>query len=93
MPIRARRAFVSRTKTREIPVRTPELLDDVPRVPDVKPAVTSLPKPPASTAVGEDRIRELAYYKWEAAGCPPGDGVSFWLEAETELMNVAQTED
>lgn len=30
-------------------------------------------------------IRELAYLKWEAAGRPPGDGVNFWVEAETEV--------
>ncbi len=30
-------------------------------------------------------IRELAYYKWEAAGFPPGDGFDFWLEAEQEI--------
>jgi hypothetical protein len=33
----------------------------------------------------EDRIRELAYLKWEAAGYPNGDGVDFWLQAEEEL--------
>lgn len=31
------------------------------------------------------RIRELAHHKWEAAGCPPGDGFDFWLEAEREI--------
>lgn len=30
-------------------------------------------------------IRELAYYKWEAAGFPPGDGFDFWLEAERQI--------
>ncbi|QVL30001.1 DUF2934 domain-containing protein [Telmatocola sphagniphila] len=29
-------------------------------------------------------IRLCAYHKWEAAGKPTGDGVSFWLEAEQE---------
>lgn len=33
----------------------------------------------------QDAIRELAYSKWEQAGCPPGDGIWFWLEAEREL--------
>ena len=33
----------------------------------------------------EQAIRELAYSKWEEAGYPAGDGVNFWLEAETEL--------
>jgi len=31
-----------------------------------------------------EQIRETAYYKWQAAGCPCGDGVDFWLEAEAE---------
>lgn len=30
-------------------------------------------------------VRELAYFKWEAAGFPEGDGFDFWLEAEREL--------
>jgi hypothetical protein len=31
-----------------------------------------------------EKIREAAYYKWEAAGSPCGDGVEFWLAAEVE---------
>lgn len=34
--------------------------------------------------LNEEKIRDLAYQKWLAAGCPPGDGVRFWLEAECE---------
>lgn len=34
----------------------------------------------------EEEIRELAYSKWEAAGCPSGDGFDFWLEAELEVI-------
>ena len=33
----------------------------------------------------EDVIREMAYAKWEHSGCPSGDGVNFWLEAEQEF--------
>jgi hypothetical protein len=33
----------------------------------------------------EEDIRLRAYFKWEAAGSPIGDGVFFWLEAEKEL--------
>ena len=36
----------------------------------------------------EEKIRELAYLKWERAGYPPGDGVNFWLEAEAELSDT-----
>ncbi len=31
-------------------------------------------------AIDPDRIREAAYSKWEAAGCPCCDGVEFWLD-------------
>ena len=34
----------------------------------------------------EDQIRPLAYLKWQEAGCPIGDGVEFWLAAETEIL-------
>ena len=34
----------------------------------------------------EEEIRELAYAKWEAAGCPSGDGFDFWLEAENQVL-------
>jgi hypothetical protein len=36
-------------------------------------------------AVSEADIRLRAYYRWEDAGRPAGDGVVFWLEAEREL--------
>jgi hypothetical protein len=32
----------------------------------------------------DEKIRHLAYVKWEAAGKPLGDGLCFWLEAERE---------
>lgn len=34
----------------------------------------------------EEEIRDLAYQKWEDAGCPSGDGFDFWIEAEREVM-------
>ena len=33
----------------------------------------------------EEAIRALAHNKWEAARCPAGDGLDFWLEAEREV--------
>jgi len=33
----------------------------------------------------DEAIRVLAYQKWEAAGCPEGDGTEFWLDAEQEV--------
>lgn len=32
------------------------------------------------------QIRELAYQKWENAGCPEGRAEEFWLEAEREIF-------
>ena len=37
--------------------------------------------------VSAEAIRENAYSKWQAAGCPSGNDIGFWLEAETELRN------
>ncbi len=37
------------------------------------------------TDAHQEAIRLLAHEKWEAAGCPAGDGVDFWLEAEREV--------
>lgn len=36
----------------------------------------------------DESIRTLAYHNWEEAGCPAGDGVDFWLEAEREINMV-----
>ena len=34
----------------------------------------------------EEAIRSLAHNKWIVAGCPEGDGVDHWLEAEQEVL-------
>ena len=38
----------------------------------------------------DNAIRLAAYFKWERAGCPCGDGVQFWLEAEREICGDAE---
>jgi hypothetical protein len=43
------------------------------------------PSNPQFTDAHQEAIRLLAHGKWEAAGCPAGDGVDFWLEAEREV--------
>jgi hypothetical protein len=48
--------------------------------------VSTATLPVANGTHGEDEIRNLAYQKWQEAGCPDGDGVYFWLEAEAELQ-------
>ena len=44
----------------------------------------------------EIRVRELAYQKWEKAGCPfttEEERNSFWFEAEQEILNSDMEED
>ncbi len=36
---------------------------------------------------GEEVVRARAHSKWEAAGCPAGGGIEFWLEAEREVSS------
>lgn len=42
-------------------------------------------QPCSSVGASCAKIREAAYHRWQAAGCPSGDGVQFWLQAEAEL--------
>ena len=46
------------------------------------------------TTPPEEIVRIGAYFRWDAAGRPGGDGVRFWLEAEQELIGggVPKTE-
>ena len=32
--------------------------------------------------ISVESIRNKAYFLWEEAGCPEGDGVNFWIAAE-----------
>lgn len=39
-------------------------------------------------AVAEARaIEKIAYHKWLAAGCPQGEALCFWLNAEREWQD------
>jgi DUF2934 family protein len=49
-------------------------------------AVVSGDKEHKIRLVSAEDIRLRAYRKWESAGKPTGDGISFWLEAEQELV-------
>jgi hypothetical protein len=64
--------------------RTALLATQPPFAPVVAPSVPDA-HPALDPSRLEDAIRTRAYHLWEAAGRPPGDGVSFWLEAEREL--------
>ena len=59
--------------------------------PTVLPAETPIPPEydPHTRVVEKDalaHIRDAAYFKWEAAGYPCGDGQDFWLDAEREFL-------
>lgn len=54
---------------------------------DVQPSMPTTAAADGSTADSAEKIRESAYYKWEAAGCPCSDGVEFWLQADSEMSS------
>ena len=35
----------------------------------------------------KQQIREMAYAKWRAAGCPENDARKYWREAELDVPN------
>jgi len=41
----------------------------------------------------EDRIRELAYRLWLAAGCPQGRALDHWLAAEKAEAEAAEIDE
>lgn len=57
----------------------------VPAKPDVNEEAAKGIGPQKLQAVSDDEVRQLAYAKWQAAGCPECDGIEFWLEAERDL--------
>src|SRR5207245_1046981 len=84
-----------KNKKRSKPMqRLPERqLEDTSMLAPKKPAASrkqSTPKQPMSERQievvdsHEDKIRQLAYHKWQEAGCPSSDGMEFWLAAEEE---------
>jgi Protein of unknown function (DUF2934) len=43
--------------------------------------------------LAEERIRELAYYLWEKAGCPDGQADAFWHAAKAEIATEEASYD
>lgn len=41
----------------------------------------------------DDRVRQLAYMLWEAAGRPEGEDARFWREAEQQLKAEAPSDE
>jgi hypothetical protein len=72
-------AFKSKDKIDWVEEETQFL--DFPTKGDDVPVTIEYNLPP----LAEEDIRQLAYFKWEQAGRPEGDGKDFWLAAEREL--------
>jgi len=43
--------------------------------------------------IARKKIREMAYIKWQEAGYPEGDELSFWREAELEWIQYYYVPD
>jgi hypothetical protein len=41
----------------------------------------------------KERIKNLAYYKWQESGCPTGQDKNFWIEAENEVIGQHNVRD
>ena len=54
----------------------------------VSTKVGANPADDGTKEVSEEKLRLLAYLKWEAAGKPAGDGGCYWLDAERELRQM-----
>jgi hypothetical protein len=52
------------------------------------PAAVSGNPTPNGKPYSDEAVRVRAYQKWEAAGKPCGDGLSYWLEAEQEMLQA-----
>jgi hypothetical protein len=47
---------------------------------------------PSHDPATETRIRELAYFLWVDAGCPPNNDHAYWYAAEKTVLTVAPAE-
>jgi hypothetical protein len=55
------------------------------RTTPVQAAAAPLPPSAKNGVPDPEAVRARAYFLWEQAGYPEGDGVEFWLLAEQEL--------
>jgi hypothetical protein len=73
-----------RDRPRTRPQPAPPRLQVVPAAADI----SLQPEEPVHERGGmDDVIRTRAYFLWEQAGRPDGDGARFWLDAEREIGN------
>lgn len=48
---------------------------------------------PEELEIARSQVQEIAYTKWEAAGCPKGCDALFWNEAELEWIEYMYVPD
>lgn len=59
----------------------------------MKPCLDTLALTEDGQEAAKQAIREWAYFKWQAAGCPAEGALDFWLEAEFEWMEYCYVPD
>lgn len=45
------------------------------------------------TAADRENIRRNAYFSWLDAGAPHGDGIQFWLQAESQYKHALDADE
>ena len=83
-PLKADKKF-AQVATSQAPAGT------TPKAAYSRPSTSDAGASASDAGPSEDAIRGLAYEKWHAAGCPEGDGVEFWLDAEKEISPSDQS--
>ena len=58
-----------------------------------QPCLDSLLLTEDELKVARKQVREMAYFKWQAAGSPEDDALRFWLEAEREWIEYYYVPD
>ena len=76
------------TKYRDRPRTRPQAAPPRPAAPAAVPDISLQPDQSVyEHGARDDVIRTRAYFLWEQAGRPGGDGAEFWREAQREMGN------
>ena len=59
----------------------------------MQPCLDSLLLTEEELKIAKKKVQEMAYFKWQAAGCPEDDTLMFWLEAELEWIEYYYVPD
>ena len=59
----------------------------------MQPCLDSLLLTEDELKAARKQVQGMAYFKWQAAGCPEDDALTFWLEAELEWIEYYYVPD